>query len=56
MQSSQPVGKKLNLIAQEMGPKINTISAKAQDAATQKQVILMKDELEKIKEQLQNIL
>ena len=56
MQSSQPVGKKLNFIAQEMGRKINTIGAKAQDAAIQKQVVLMKDELEKIKEQLQNIL
>ena len=56
MQSSQPVGKKLNFIAQEMGREINTIGAKAQDAAIQKQVVLMKDELEKIKEQLQNIL
>ncbi|MEM7382811.1 MAG: YicC/YloC family endoribonuclease [Bacteroidota bacterium] len=56
MQRNQPVGKKLSFIAQEMGREINTIGAKAQDAAIQKQVVLMKDELEKIKEQLQNIL
>lgn len=56
MQSNQPVGKKLSFIAQEMGREINTMGAKAQDAAMQQQVVLMKDELEKIKEQLQNIL
>lgn len=49
-------GKKLGFIAQEMGREINTLGAKANDASIQKQVILMKDELEKIKEQLQNIL
>ena len=56
MQSTQAVGKKLGFIAQEIGREINTIGAKANDAAMQKEVILMKDELEKIKEQLQNIL
>jgi uncharacterized protein (TIGR00255 family) len=49
-------GKKLGFIAQEIGREINTIGAKANDATMQKCVILMKDELEKIKEQLQNIL
>ena len=56
MQHDQAEGKKLGFIAQEIGREINTIGAKANDAAIQKEVILMKDELEKIKEQLQNIL
>lgn len=56
MQSNQAVGRKLGFIAQEIGREINTIGAKAQDVTIQKQVVLMKDELEKIKEQLQNIL
>ena len=49
-------GKKLGFIAQEIGREINTIGSKANDASMQKIVILMKDELEKIKEQLNNIL
>jgi uncharacterized protein (TIGR00255 family) len=49
-------GKKLNFIAQEMGREINTLGSKANDADMQKLVVLMKDELEKIKEQLFNIL
>jgi len=49
-------GKKLGFISQEMGREINTLGSKANDAEIQKLVILMKDELEKIKEQLFNIL
>ena len=49
-------GKKLGFIAQEMGREINTIGSKASDADIQKIVVQMKDELEKIKEQLGNIL
>ena len=49
-------GKKLGFIAQEMGREINTIGAKANHAGLQKLVIQMKDELEKIKEQLLNVL
>jgi uncharacterized protein (TIGR00255 family) len=49
-------GKKLNFISQEMGREINTLGSKANDADMQKLVVLMKDELEKIKEQLFNIL
>lgn len=49
-------GKKLGFITQEMGREINTIGSKASDAAIQKIVVQMKDELEKIKEQLGNIL
>ena len=43
-------------IAQEIGREINTIGSKASDADIQKIVVQMKDELEKIKEQLGNIL
>jgi uncharacterized protein (TIGR00255 family) len=49
-------GKKLNFIAQEMGREINTIGSKANDAALQRLVVVMKEELEKIKEQLNNVL
>ncbi len=49
-------GKKLGFIAQEMGREINTIGSKASDASMQKLVILMKEELEKIKEQVLNVL
>lgn len=49
-------GKKLGFISQEMGREINTIGSKANYAPMQKQVIKMKDELEKIKEQLLNVL
>jgi uncharacterized protein (TIGR00255 family) len=49
-------GRKLGFIAQELGREINTIGSKANQAEMQKIVVLMKDELEKIKEQLNNIL
>ena len=49
-------GKKLGFISQEIGREINTIGSKANDAAIQKHVVEMKDELEKIKEQLNNVL
>lgn len=49
-------GRKLNFIAQEIGREINTIGSKANDAPIQKLVVLMKDELEKIKEQVNNVL
>jgi uncharacterized protein (TIGR00255 family) len=49
-------GKKLNFIAQEIGREINTIGSKANDAAIQHWVVGMKEELEKIKEQLNNII
>lgn len=52
----EPPGKKLGFIAQEIGREINTIGSKANDADIQKIVVRMKDELEKIKEQLMNIL
>jgi uncharacterized protein (TIGR00255 family) len=49
-------GKKLSFISQEIGREINTLGSKAYDADIQKLVIQMKDELEKIKEQLANVL
>ena len=49
-------GKKLGFISQEIGREINTIGSKANDSDIQKRVVLMKDELEKIKEQMLNIL
>ncbi|MCT4587820.1 MAG: YicC family protein [Carboxylicivirga sp.] len=56
IQDENPVGKKLGFITQEIGREINTLGSKANDADLQKIVIRMKDELEKIKEQILNIL
>ena len=56
MAQDQANGKKLGFIAQEMGREINTIGSKANHAGLQKVVVQMKDELEKIKEQLLNVL
>ena len=49
-------GKKLSFILQEIGREINTTGAKAYDSTIQKSVVLMKDELEKAKEQVLNVL
>ncbi|MCH5232205.1 MAG: YicC family protein [Muribaculaceae bacterium] len=49
-------GKKLGFISQEMGREINTLGSKANDADMQKIVVMMKDELEQIKEQIYNVL
>jgi uncharacterized protein (TIGR00255 family) len=51
-----PNGKILNFISQEIGREINTIGSKANDASIQKLVVMMKDDLEKIKEQSLNVL
>ena len=56
MKSDFPNGKKLGFIGQEIGREINTIGSKSSDVEMQKIVVQMKDELEKIKEQLLNIL
>ena len=56
LHSNEPVGKKLGFICQEIGREINTIGSKANDANLQKIVIEMKDNLEKIKENILNIL
>ena len=56
LSSGESNGKKLGFISQEMGREINTIGSKANFAPMQKLVVQMKDELEKIKEQLLNVL
>lgn len=56
MGEKQSNGKKLGFIAQEIGREINTIGSKANDAEMQQHVVMMKEELEKIKEQLNNVL
>jgi uncharacterized protein (TIGR00255 family) len=56
LSDKQSNGKKLGFIAQEIGREINTIGSKANDAEMQKHVVMMKEELEKIKEQLNNVL
>jgi len=56
MATAPPNGKILNFITQEIGREINTIGSKANDASMQKLVVMMKDELEKIKEQSLNVL
>ncbi|MCX6260117.1 MAG: YicC family protein [Bacteroidia bacterium] len=56
IETAAPNGKILSFIAQEIGREINTMGSKANDASIQKLVVMMKDELEKIKEQTNNIL
>lgn len=56
MDHADAQGRKLGFIAQEMGREINTLGSKANDATIQQLVVRMKDELEKVKEQVLNIL
>ena len=56
LSSKEHAGKKLGFIAQEIGREINTIGSKANDAEIQRIVVSMKDELEKIKEQVLNVI
>lgn len=56
MEKDEQQGRKLGFIAQEMGREINTLGSKANDATVQRLVVRMKDELEKIKEQVLNVL
>jgi uncharacterized protein (TIGR00255 family) len=56
LHDEQEAGKKLGFISQEMGREINTLGSKANEAFIQQQVVRMKDELEKIKEQALNVL
>ncbi len=55
LKSNEPVGRTLDFLAQEMGREINTIGSKANAAEISQQVVKMKAELEKIREQVQNI-
>lgn len=56
LQTDNSEGKKLNFICQEIGREINTLGSKSNNSDMQKIVVQMKDELEKIKEQMMNIL
>jgi uncharacterized protein (TIGR00255 family) len=53
--SERPVGKQLGFLAQELGREVNTMGSKANDAEIAQQVIAMKGELEKFREQLENL-
>jgi len=56
MDESEPSGRKLGFIAQEIGREINTLGSKANESNLQRIVVQMKDNLEKIKEQVLNVL
>lgn len=55
IQKSEPIGRTLEFLSQEMGRELNTVGAKANDLTISKQVVAAKAELEKIREQVQNI-
>lgn len=55
MEQSDPVGRKLDFLVQEINRETNTIGSKAQDLAVTRRVVEMKSEIEKIREQIQNI-
>jgi uncharacterized protein (TIGR00255 family) len=54
-ESSEPVGKRLSFLTQEMNRETNTIGSKANDAAVEHQVIAIKDEIERLREQIENV-
>jgi uncharacterized protein (TIGR00255 family) len=55
LDGDRPVGKQLGFLVQELGREVNTMGSKANDAAITQQVIAMKGELEKVREQLENL-
>lgn len=55
LKSKEPVGRTLDFLAQEMNREINTIGSKANDAAISREVVILKTELEKFREQVQNV-
>jgi uncharacterized protein (TIGR00255 family) len=55
LDADEPVGRRLNFIAQELGREVNTIGSKANDAETTRLAVSMKEEVEKIREQVQNV-
>ena len=55
VRSAEPVGRKLDFLAQEMNREINTIGSKANDALIATDVVLLKTELERFREQAQNV-
>ena len=55
IRGTEPVGKTLDFLLQEMGREVNTIGSKANDAAITADVVRMKAELERLREQVQNV-
>jgi uncharacterized protein (TIGR00255 family) len=55
LQGTEPVGKTLDFLLQEMGREVNTIGSKANDAEIRTNVVRMKAELERMREQIQNV-
>ena len=55
LQAEEPIGRKLDFLVQEMNREVNTIGSKAQDLSVTRLVVDMKSEIEKIREQIQNI-
>jgi len=55
LKEKEPVGKRLDFLLQEMGREVNTIGSKANDADISKHVVELKSELEKVREQVQNV-
>ena len=55
MEANEPVGRKMDFLLQEINREVNTVSAKANDAEISQNVVEIKSELEKIREQVQNI-
>jgi uncharacterized protein (TIGR00255 family) len=56
LSEAEPVGRKLDFLVQELGREVNTIGSKANDAAIAQRVVEMKAELERVREQVQNVL
>ena len=55
LDENRPVGKKLDFLVQEMNREVNTIGSKCQDVRVTRLVVEMKSEIEKIREQIQNV-
>ncbi|MCL6566874.1 MAG: DUF1732 domain-containing protein, partial [Acidobacteriia bacterium] len=55
LKSNEPIGRQLTFLLQEMHREINTIGSKANDADISQHVVTVKEELERIREQVQNI-
>jgi len=55
LKSKEPVGRMLDFLAQEMNREINTIGSKANDSLISREVVILKTELEKFREQAQNV-
>ncbi len=55
LQGTEPVGKTLDFLLQEMGREVNTVGSKSNDAAIRANVVRMKAELERVREQIQNV-